>query len=143
MRFDASSAKRALAALLLCVGVCLPLHAVATKDDPTKDIQLELSPRICTLAANDTECDTVVRATWRSHSDESLCLIIVERPDVKRCWQNFSQGSYSIELTFSSDLAFQLKDLGLQQVQASEILRVIREAMHYRHKRREPWNIFD
>jgi hypothetical protein len=31
----------------------------------------------------------------------------------------------------------------LQHVLASEALRVIREALRYRHKRREPWNIFD
>ncbi len=90
----------------------------------------------------DTQCDAVVRATWQSPRDESLCLVIDGRPDVKRCWEKYSQGSYSIELVFSSDLLFQLKDPDLQQVFASEVLRVIREAIRYRHKRREPWNIF-
>ena len=32
---------------------------------------------------------------------------------------------------------------GLQQILASEVLRVIKEAILYRHKRRQPWNIFD
>jgi hypothetical protein len=92
---------------------------------------------------NDTQCDTVVRATWRSPRDESLCLVIVGRPDVQRCWEKYSDGNYSIELVFSTDLVFQLKDLDLKQVLASEVLRVIREAIRYRHKRRDPWNIFD
>ena len=85
----------------------------------------------------------MVRATWRSPRDESLCLVIVDRTDVKRCWEKYSEGTYSIELIFSADVVFQLKDLDLKQVLASEVLRVIREAIRYRHKRREPWNIFD
>jgi hypothetical protein len=117
-------------------------HTCAASGDGRDDIRLELSPRICTLTMNDTQCDTVVRATWRSPRDESLCLVIVGRPDVKRCWEKYSEGSYSIQLIFSTDLVFQLKGLDLQQILASEALRVIREAIRYRHKRREPWNIF-
>jgi hypothetical protein len=67
----------------------------------------------------------------------------VDRPDIKRCWENYAEGTYSIELVFADDLVFQLKDIQLQHVLASEALRVIREAMRYRHKRRQPWNIFD
>jgi hypothetical protein len=106
-------------------------------------IQLELSPRVCTLALNDKQCDTLVRASWRSSHDESLCLVIVDRPEVKRCWEKFAAGTYSLELVFSEDLIFQLEDLDLQQVLTSEVLRVIREAIRYRHRRRQPWNIFD
>ena len=68
---------------------------------------------------------------------------MMERPEVKRCWENYSQGTYSIELTFADDLTFQLKDPQLQQVLSSEVLRVIREAIRYRHRRREPWNVFE
>ena len=46
--------------------------------------------------------------------------MIVDRPEVKRCWENYSQGTYSIELTFIDDLTFQLKDVELQHVLASE-----------------------
>ncbi len=127
---------------LLCLGVLCTLRAAATAADAGNAIRLELRPRICTLTVKDTQCDTVVSATWRSPRDESLCLVIVGRPEVKRCWENYSQGSYSIELTFSDDLVFQLKDTALQQVLASEMLRVIREAIRYRHRRPEPWNIF-
>lgn len=72
-----------------------------------------------------------------------MCLVIVDRPEIKRCWENYSQGTYSVELTFTEDLLFQLKDLDLQNVVASEALRVIREAIRYRRKRIEPWNIFE
>ena len=133
-----------LASILCSVVLLSPSHtgaaAGAIRDS---DIHLELSPRICTLATNDTQCDTVVHATWRAPQDESLCLVIVGRPEVKRCWEHYSEGSYSIELVFSTDLVVQLKDLDQQQILASEALRVIREALRYRHKRREPWNIFD
>jgi hypothetical protein len=132
-----------LASVLLSLGLLSPSHTSAASGDGRDDIRLELSPRICTLTMNDTQCDTVVHATWRAPRDESLCLVIVGRPDVKRCWEKYSEGSYSIELIFSTDLVFQIKDLDLQQVLASEVLRVIREAIRYRHKRREPWNIFD
>ena len=104
---------------------------------------MELSPRICTLAADDKQCEAKVHATWQAPHEESLCLVIVDRPEVKRCWENYSQGTYSIELIFNEDLIFQLKDPQLQHVLASEALRVIREAIRYRHKRRQPWNIFD
>jgi Protein of unknown function (DUF3019) len=133
----------ALASVLLSLGLLSPSHTRAAPGKERDDIRLELSPRICTLTMKDTQCDTVVHATWRSPRDESLCLVIVGRPDVKRCWEKYSQGSHSIELIFSTDLVFQLEDLDLQQVLASEVLRVIREAIRYRHKRREPWNIFD
>jgi len=117
--------------------------ARAATDTAVDDIQLELSPRICTLTAGDKQCDTLVRATWRSARDESLCLVIVDRAEVKRCWEKYSGGTYSIELIFSTDVVFQLKDLELQHVLASEVLHVIREAIRYRHKRRQPWSIFD
>jgi hypothetical protein len=118
-------------------------HVVAAADTQGSDIQLELIPRICTLSAKDKQCDALVRAQWRSPHSESLCLVIVNRPEVKRCWENYSEGTYSIELVFNEDVIFQLKDPALQHVLASEALRVIREAMRYRHIRREPWNVFD
>ena len=111
--------------------------------DSAGDIRLELSPRICTLGSGDKQCETRVYAKWHSPHEESLCLVIVDRPDIKRCWENYSQGSYSIELAFTDDLIFQLKDMEQRHVLASEALRVIREALRYRHKRRQPWNIFD
>jgi len=127
----------------MILGLLSPAHTKAASGGERDDIRLELSPRICTLTLSDTQCDTVVHATWRAPSNESLCLVILGRPEVKHCWEGYSEGSYSIELIFSTDLIFQLKDLDLQRVLASEILRVIHEAIRYRHKRREPWNIFD
>lgn len=84
-----------------------------------------------------------MHAQWKSTHTESLCLTILDRPDIKRCWENYSAGTYSISLIFTEDVVFQLKDLDLQQVMASEVLRVIKETLRYRHKRREPWNVFD
>jgi Protein of unknown function (DUF3019) len=84
-----------------------------------------------------------VHAQWSAPREESLCLVIVDRPDIKHCWEHYSQGTYSIDLTFVDDLTFQLRDPDLQNILASEVLRVIREALHYRHRRREPWNIFE
>jgi hypothetical protein len=107
------------------------------------DIRLELHPRICTLSARDKQCESWVQAKWKAPHQESLCLVIVDRPEIKKCWEDYSEGIYSIELVFTQDVVFQLKDLELQHVLASEALRVIREALRYRHKRREPWNIFD
>jgi hypothetical protein len=122
----------------LAVSVRAPANAAAGTD-----IRLELSPRICTLAAGDKQCETRVSANWQSPREESLCLVILQRPEVKRCWEKYSEGNYSIELTFAEDLVFQLRDLELRNVLASEALRVIREAIRYRHKRRQPWNLFD
>jgi len=106
-------------------------------------IQLELSPRVCSLSARDEQCDTVVRARWSAQQDESLCLVIADRPEVKQCWEHYDAGTYTVELMFAHDLTFELRDPALQQILASEVLRVIREAILYRHKRRQPWNIFD
>jgi Protein of unknown function (DUF3019) len=130
----------AAACLLTAIALALQTPAVAATDT---DIRLELSPRICTLAATDKQCETRVSAKWRSPHEESLCLVILDRPEVKRCWEKYSEGTYSIELVFAEDLVFQLRDFELQNVLAFEVLRVIREAIRYRHKRRQPWNIFD
>lgn len=104
-------------------------------------ISLDLKPRVCTMTTEDEECETTVRAHWRSSRDESLCLVIVGRPEIKRCWENFSEGRYSIELAFAQDLTVQLRDPGLQHVLASAAITVIREAIQLRRKRKQPWNI--
>jgi hypothetical protein len=118
-------------------------HADPAPTVPEDAIRLELSPRICTLSGNDRECATEIHASWQATRSESLCLIILERPDIKRCWEGYSEGTYSIKLTFSDDLNVQLRDPELRQALASQVLRVIREAIRYRHKRREPWNVFE
>ena len=110
---------------------------------PGNAIQFEISPRICTLAAGDKRCDVVVRASWSAPQDESLCLVLLGRPEIKRCWEDYTSGTYTLQLEFAQDLTFQLRDPSLQNVLASEVLRVLREALEYRHRRRQPWNIFD
>ncbi len=83
-----------------------------------------------------------MRAEWRAQQDESLCLVIVGRPDVERCWENFSKGVYSIELAFGDDLLVELRDPELENVLASQAITVIREALKLRRRRHQPWNIF-
>ncbi len=129
--------------LLALFGMLATQYAAAVSSPRDEDIHLELSPRICTLGAHDKQCQTEVHAQWSAPHEESLCLVILDRPDVKRCWEHYAEGTYSIYLTFVDDLTFQLRDPSLQNVLASEVLRVIREALHYRHRRREPWNIFE
>lgn len=106
------------------------------------DIELRVRPRVCTLAADADLCETTVRAEWRAKKDESLCLIIADRPDIKRCWEGYSRGVYSIELAFGEDLTVELRDTELETVLASEAVKVIREAIRLRRKRHQPWNIF-
>src|SRR4051812_43012272 len=108
-----------------------------------EDIHLEINPRICTLTGNDKQCSIPVHAQWRSKHDESLCLVILEHKEIQRCWEHYSAGTYTVELVFTQDVVFQLRDASLEHVLASEALRVIREAIQYRHRRRQPWNIFD
>jgi hypothetical protein len=142
MRSSATLGPIGLAYACLALALCAHSSAHAAPDPSQGNIQLELSPRICTLTSNDKQCDTLVRATWRAPHNEDLCLVIENRSDIKRCWESYSEGTYSVELMFSTDVVFQLKDINLQSVVASEVLRVIREALQYRHRRREPWNIF-
>ena len=126
--------------LLACVALAIPaMHVDAAAQE--QQLRLELQPRICTLAADDPYCDTTVRAQWKSPHDESLCLVIVGRPEVRRCWENFSSGLYQVELTFNEDLVVELRDPQLQRVLVSEAITVIREALRLRRKRRQPWNI--
>lgn len=105
------------------------------------DIRLELNPRICTLSGEDENCDTVVTAQWRAPRDESLCLLIVGQPQVRQCWENHSEGVYTVRLLFSQDLLVELRDLELREVLASETIAVIKEALRLRRKRRQPWDI--
>jgi hypothetical protein len=108
-----------------------------------EDIHLQINPRICTLTGNDKQCSIPVHAQWRSKHDESLCLVILEHKEIQRCWEHYSGGTYTVDLVFTQDVVFQLRDVSLEHVLASEALRVIREAIQYRHRRRQPWNIFD
>jgi hypothetical protein len=125
-----------------CAAIAGAAALTAGMGEAGSGIQLELSPQVCILAANERQCSTTVHANWHSPREESLCLVILGRSDVKRCWEHYSQGTYSIELVFSDDLLVELKDSRLDTVLASEALRIIREAIRYRHRRREPWNIF-
>jgi hypothetical protein len=116
--------------------------AFAAADEvPEQAIQLELSPRICTLAAGVENCDTVVTAQWRAPRDESLCLLIVGQPQIRRCWESHSEGVYAVRLVFSQDLLVELRDLQLEKVLASKAIAVIKEALRLRRKRRQPWDI--
>jgi hypothetical protein len=124
---------------LICATMCRGANA-ATDPDPD-GISLELSPRVCTLSSDKENCDTVVTARWRAPRDESLCLLIVGQPQVRQCWENHSEGVYTVRLMFDRDLLVQLRDLGLQNVLASETIAVIKEALRLRRKRRQPWDI--
>jgi hypothetical protein len=114
--------------------------AVATGHEAP--IELKLRPRVCTLSTEEAVCNTTVRAQWRSMRNESLCLLIVDQPQIKHCWEQHSAGIYSVEVSFSQDLTVQLRDLELERVLASQTITVIRQALQLRRKRRPPWNIF-
>lgn len=130
--------------LAACAALCAVASGTAAASGVRQDpIQLELRPRICTLSARDEQCDTVVEAQWRSARDESLCLVIVGRPEIKRCWEKFSEGLYTVKLVFSEDVVVELRDSQLQTVLVSEAITVIRESLQLRRKRRQPWNIFN
>jgi hypothetical protein len=125
----------ALLSLLLSAGA----HPAASTERSA--IRLELTPRICTLAAGDESCDTVVTAQWRAPRDESLCLLIVGQPQVRQCWEDHSEGVYTVRLLFKEDLLVELRDMELREVLASETIAVIKEALRLRRKRRQPWDI--
>jgi DUF3019 family protein len=145
-RFRAGWAALAAAVGLYTVAALAAANAAlgpSASDPKDEDIHLEISPRICTLTGNDKQCSTPVHAQWRSNHDESLCLVILEHKEIQRCWEHYSAGTYTVDLVFTQDVVFQLRDVSLEHVLASEVLRVIREAIQYRHRRRQPWNIFD
>ena len=97
---------------------------------------------MCTLAGDATTCNTTVHAQWRSPRNESLCLLIVDRPEVRKCWEDHKEGVYSVEVSFSKDLVIELHDAEADRVLATQAIAVIRQALQLRHKRRPPWNIF-
>lgn len=136
---QASTSKYCSAALAILL--LLSVHTAAAADDASRPpIQLKVRPRVCTLAGDATTCNTTVRAQWRSPRNESLCLLIVDRPDVRQCWEDHKEGVYSVEISFSEDLVVELRDAERDRVLASQAIAVIRQAL--RHKRRPPWNIF-
>ena len=120
---------------------CVASASVVAATDGSDAITLELSPRICTLSADDESCDTTVTAKWRAPREESLCLLIVGQPQVRRCWENHVEGVYTVQLVFDRDLVVELRDLALTKVLASEAIAVIKEALRLRRKRRQPWDI--
>jgi hypothetical protein len=117
--------------------------AGAAADPARPPIELKLRPRVCTLSEDETTCTTTVHAQWRSSRNESLCLLIVDQPHIRRCWENHTQGVYSVEVSFSNDLVVELRDAERESVLASQAIAVIREALLLRHKRRPPWSIFN
>jgi hypothetical protein len=133
--------KRKTGHLIVSALLALVASAGARPAADPSNIRLELSPRICTLSADDENCDTVVTAQWRAPKDESLCLLIVGQPQVRQCWENHSEGVYTVRLLFNQDLLVELRDMELQKVLTSETIAVIKEALRLRRKRRQPWDI--
>jgi hypothetical protein len=124
-------------------GVLLATSANGAIDNERQQsIELRLRPRVCTLSEDDAACNTTVRAEWRSTQNESLCLVIVDQPNIRRCWEQHSEGVYSVEVAFSQDLVVQLRDTELDRVLATQAIAVIRKALQFRRKRRQPWSIF-
>jgi Protein of unknown function (DUF3019) len=120
----------------------LSVQAAASAADASRaPVELKLRPRVCTLSGEDATCNTTVHAQWRSSRNESLCLLIVDRPHVRQCWENHKEGVYSVEVSFSEDLVVELRDAEADRVLASQAVAVIRQALQLRHRRRAPWNI--
>jgi hypothetical protein len=138
---DAASKAGCVALALLLSFVSSNSVVAAASGNSGEGIKLELSPRVCTLSADDENCDTVVTAQWSAPKDESLCLLIVGQPQIRQCWENHTEGVYTVRLTFDRDLLVELRDLQLQKVLASEAIAVIKEALRLRRKRRQPWDI--
>jgi hypothetical protein len=121
----------------------LSVQAAALAADASRPrIELKVRPRVCTLSDENPTCNTTVHAQWRSSRNESLCLLIVDRPQVRQCWEGHKEGVYSVEVSFSQDLVVELRDAELDRVLASQAVAVIRQALQLRHRRRSPWNIF-
>ena len=121
----------------------LSVQAAALAADASRPrIELKLRPRVCTLSDENPTCNTTVHAQWRASRNESLCLLIVDRPQVRQCWEDHQEGVYSVEVSFSEDLVVELRDAELDRVLASQAVAVIRQALQLRHRRRAPWNIF-
>jgi hypothetical protein len=68
--------------------------------------------------------------------------LIVGRPEIKHCWEGYSEGTYTLKLAFSEDLVVELRDPQLRTVLVSEAITVIKEALRLRRKRRQPWSPF-
>ena len=139
--FTSAAARVGGIVLVTLASVIAAGSVVAAEDGGDRGIKLELSPRVCTLAAGDESCDTTVTAQWHAPQDESLCLLIVDHPQIKRCWEHHSEGIYAVRLEFNRDLLVELRDPQLQTVLAAEAIAVIKEALRLRRKRRQPWDI--
>ena len=125
---------------LACLTSSLLAQPVATAAD---SLTLELTPRVCTLSADDEACTATITASWQSPRPLSLCLSVVNRPQAAHCWEEASEGVYELELRTAGDMTFELRDRDRGRLLASALLRVVRETNRYRRKRREPWNVFD
>jgi hypothetical protein len=123
--------------------LCLARLVDADAADSPDGIQLELSPRICTMAADDKQCRTQVHAAWKSGREMSVCLIVVNRPDLKHCWEHAVEGSISVDLLGAEDVTFEIQEADRRQILASEVMRVVRESVRYRHRRRQAWSLFE
>lgn len=118
------------------------MFALSSWGNEADRIQLSLKPQLCTLAENESHCDALVEIEWTSTQLENLCVEILQFPEIEQCWENHQQGRHQVELVFDTDLEVHLNDSQSNEVLASRTLKIIREAIRYRRKRREPWNIF-
>ena len=67
---------------------------------------------------------------------------IQDRPEVSECWENHTKGKHQVNITFDRDLIVELRDYAEQQVLVSAVVKVVREIVSLRRKRRQPWDLF-
>lgn len=123
--------------------MCISVPFAARTSDAPNGVELDLRPRVCTMAAGDKQCRAQVLVSWRSAPPRALCLTVADRPELNHCWDAASEGNITVEVRAAADVAFQLQTADRPPVVASNVLRVVRESIQYRPRRRAPWSLFE
>lgn len=103
---------------------------------------MDIKPRLCTLGEGDTHCRTPVHVVWNAEQEQNACVDFQLFPEVTQCWQDSRSGEVHVELEFDEDLIVSLRDRDSNNILLERTITLVREAVRYRRKRRQPWNIF-
>lgn len=115
---------------------------LAAASSAAAEAELDLTPSVCALSANQSRCEERVNIEWQAGQTQALCLFVDRESEPLACWEKDDQGQYRYQADTDESLTFQLRRTLDGELLASELFEVIREYTEFRSRRRKPWNFF-
>ncbi|TQV86899.1 DUF3019 domain-containing protein [Aliikangiella coralliicola] len=124
---------------MTCLTV-LPLKAIAERQ--INELGLFLSPNLCLLSQKESQCEIKLHVRWQTQSPGHYCIKVSDENQVLQCWKNTKNAQTEVELKLKNNLSVSLIEQESEQKIYQQTVRLQRQVVKYRRKRRNPWQFY-